>query len=116
MATGPGLRAWGLAASLAARGHRTTLAEPRRGPVAGPPSARGQVALAGWTPGTHDLRQLLTAADVLVAQPGVEIAAAVKRFEVRSRSPYQRSRMAVCASAAIPSRSNICRTIASSAS
>ena len=83
MATGPGLRAWGLAASLAARGHRTTLAEPRRGPVAGPPSARDHVTLARWTPGTHDLRQLLTAADVLVAQPGVEIAAALAGLEPR---------------------------------
>jgi hypothetical protein len=33
MATGPGLRAWGLAAALATRGHRIVLAERRQGPA-----------------------------------------------------------------------------------
>jgi hypothetical protein len=83
MATGPGLRAWGLASALAARGHQTTLAEPGRGEQPHACSSRGKVAMAGWTPGAPGTRRLLTEVDVLVVQPGGGIAAACRGLEPR---------------------------------
>jgi glycosyltransferase involved in cell wall biosynthesis len=83
MATGPGLRAWGLAAALVARGHRTTLAAPRCGQEARPRGARDDVSIVEWTPGTRDLKKLLASADVVIAQPGVGIAAAFSGLDRR---------------------------------
>src|SRR5438067_1093241 len=83
MATGPGLRAWGIASALAARGHHAILAEPGRARSPEPRCSRENVTLAWWTPGTHHLRRLVAMADVLVVQPGIEIAAALAGPEPR---------------------------------
>src|SRR5258707_179884 len=69
MATGPGLRAWGIAAALAARGHDATLAEPL---PEGKPAARAPregVRLAGWRRGDAGLRQFGDRAEGGVVQP-----------------------------------------------
>lgn len=83
MATGPGLRAWGIAAALAARGHDTTLAEPRRGQVAGPRPDRDGVSLAWWSPGDPELRRRVATAEVVIVQPGGEVARALRGLASR---------------------------------
>lgn len=82
-ATGPGLRAWGIAEALADRGHRAILAEPRFSQPRGERDARGKVRLAWWTPGTYDLRPLVSAADVVIVQAAGEIAMALARSNPR---------------------------------
>jgi glycosyltransferase involved in cell wall biosynthesis len=83
MATGPGLRAWGIAAALAARGHRTWLAEPQPGAVELRRSERAGVQLAWWRKGSRELRRLVHDADVVLVQPCPAIAFALAELQPR---------------------------------
>src|SRR5262249_33836920 len=107
MATGPGLRARGIAAALAARGHQTFLAEPQRGRIkepgtgaqrtqlrspgfAGYPPARfagtrgrDGIQLTSWRKKDREFARMAAQADVVIVQPGTAVAAAFAGLETR---------------------------------
>ncbi len=83
MATGPGLRAWGIATSLAARGHTTSLYQLDFSVATPASTCRDGVALNSWKPGDRALRRALAAADVVIVQPGGDIATELTRVKPR---------------------------------
>jgi hypothetical protein len=76
-ATGPGLRAWGIAAALAARGHTATLLEPRPRGIVDSRNEREGVRLGWWQCGDPELRRQVATADLVVMQPGRVVAEAL---------------------------------------
>jgi glycosyltransferase involved in cell wall biosynthesis len=83
MATGPGLRAWGMATALSARGHETVLAEPQIGPSGVRRAERESVRLAWWQQRSAEMRRLVQQADVVIVQPCPAIAFALADLQPR---------------------------------
>jgi glycosyltransferase involved in cell wall biosynthesis len=69
MASGIGLRVWGLARALAARGHQVRIAEPAAGrPTPSPAPQDARIERIGWDQ-PRASRAMIEAADVVVVQP-----------------------------------------------
>jgi glycosyltransferase involved in cell wall biosynthesis len=72
MASGLGLRVWGLARALATRGHQVRVAEPASGVQALRRSgAQGEtgISLCAWGSSTRETQAMIEAADVVIVQP-----------------------------------------------
>lgn len=83
MATGPGLRAWGIARALSVRGHQTILAEPGQGRGKQPDADREGVRLISWRRNDTEFVRSVAHADVVIVQPGTTVAAAFGGLETR---------------------------------
>src|SRR5712691_1162918 len=69
MASGIGLRVWGLARALAGRGHRVRIAEPASvRPTRSPAPQDPRIEMIGWDR-PRASRAMIEAADVVVVQP-----------------------------------------------
>ena len=69
MASGLGLRVWGLARALSARGHRVRIAAPGLTPGPSPAAAPPDIERVGWGKDTRASRAMIEEADVVVVQP-----------------------------------------------
>jgi glycosyltransferase involved in cell wall biosynthesis len=72
MASGLGLRVWGLARALSARGHQVRIAEPVGGrSTAAATTAHPEIEWVSWGKDTRASRPLIEEADVVIVQPTI---------------------------------------------